>query len=485
MTSQSDISAANQVEFSFGDFVSYLWKNRLWLALVPGLCVLMGLGIFVFNSSTPGSLTLYIELKGIDKGAYANGAKFTPGDLIVADVVDELRTKYGNAFTPEEFSRAIVVEYGTLLVRPLVQRYEALLANKQLKPSELEDLSNRLSRELESINQRGLRIRINPGELNLTREQAGQLALDIPVIWNHIFAEKYNIFLEKEVMNFEVADMNPDLTRLKDILITNTMNYTMARGLYKMKADPRLQSLKSKSGMTAGELEALIGNFSTISFQPILSSVMQQSDLPGVDLYKKEVRIRMREVDNKIVGLDQSIANILSNRDSRSPNGAAAITSAGNLQLMDNSIEQLLKLGQQSANTLYLQGLLSKRIDLTDSRAMLQSEIERLDVVTKSNVTAVAIKEAEAKFVSIATEYKSLIAQAIARLKSGNERMYSVVGAPTSEASSVVKLLVMWTASTFLLGTALVLVVLSVLFSIASRSKTTIYSAAPGIHGDP
>ena len=264
MTTQANTLDIHEDEFSIRDFFSYLWKNRLWLALVPVLCLSVGMGMFLFNSSTPAALTLYIELKGIEKGAYANGAKFTPGDLIVADVVDELRAKYDNAFSPEEFSKAVVVEYGTLLVRPLVQRYETLLANKQLKPSELEDLSNKLSKELESIAQRGLRIRIAPHELNLTREQAAQLALDIPVVWNQIFAEKYNIFLDKEVMNYDVAEINPDLTRLKDILTVNSATQAMLRSLAKMKSDPRLQALKSKEGSTAGELEASLANFATV-----------------------------------------------------------------------------------------------------------------------------------------------------------------------------------------------------------------------------
>ena len=469
MTTQANTLDIHEDEFSIRDFFSYLWKNRLWLALVPVLCLSVGMGMFLFNSSTPAALTLYIELKGIEKGAYANGAKFTPGDLIVADVVDELRAKYDNAFSPEEFSKAVVVEYGTLLVRPLVQRYETLLANKQLKPSELEDLSNKLSKELESIAQRGLRIRIAPHELNLTREQAAQLALDIPVVWNQIFAEKYNIFLDKEVMNYDVAEINPDLTRLKDILTVNSATQAMLRSLAKMKSDPRLQALKSKEGSTAGELEASLANFATVSFQPILSSVMQQSNLPGVELYKKEVRIRLREVDNKIAGLDQSIGSILSNRDSRSANSAAAVTGAGSFQLMDNGIEQLLKLGQQSANAVYLQGLLTKRIELTDSRAALQSEVERLDVVTKSDVTPAFTQDAQTKFMGVASAYKSLVQLVIARLKSSNERMYSVVGAPTSEASGLAKLAVVWMAGAFLLGAALVLGVLAIRFGFAQR----------------
>lgn len=469
MISQNEITASNDFEFSFGEFFQYLWRNRLWLALVPGLCIIMSLGMVALNTSISGSLTLYIELKGIDKGAYVNGARFTPGDLIVPDVVDELRNKYGNAFTQEEFSRAVIVEYGTLLVRPLVQRYEALLANKQLKPNELEDLSNRLSKELEAINQRGLRIRISPGELNLNRDQASQLILDIPVIWNKIYAEKYNIFLEKEVMTFEVVDATPDLSRLKDILTVNSATQSMLRGLAKMKSDPRLQLLKSKDGVTAGELEASVANFATISFQPILSNVMQQSNLPGVDLYKKEVRIRMREVENKIAGLDQSIANLLSNRDPRGSTSANIAANTGNLQLMDNGIDQLLKLGQQNANTLFLQGLLSKRIELTDARAALQSEIERLDVVAKSDVTPVLTLDAQTKFSGIASAYKSLINQAIARLKSSNERMYSVVGAPSSEASGVLKSVMAWTGGSFLLGSALVLGVLAIRFGFAQR----------------
>lgn len=261
-----------------------------------------------------------------------------------------MRAKYANAFTAEDFSKGVTVEYGTLLIRPLVQRYEILLANKQLKPTEIDDLSNRLAKDLDAVSQRGLRIRIVPDELSLNRDQASQLALDIPYVWNSIYAKKYNIFLDKDVLNMEIASTTLDLTRLKDVLTVNSLVQTMVRGLSRIKTDLRVQVLRSSGGLTAGELEVMVANFLTISFQPILSSVMQQANLPGVDLYKKEVRIRMREVETRIAGLDQSIANLISNRETRASIAQSTASGSGNLQLTDGGIDQLLKLGQQNAN---------------------------------------------------------------------------------------------------------------------------------------
>ena len=466
MNPQNDGAMAEEKEFSIIDFIRHLWRYRLWVVLAPALAACLAVSVSFFYASIPAPVTLYIELKGIEKGLYANGAKFTPGDLVTPEVVETLRVKYANAFTAEDFARGVTVEYGTLLIRPLVQRYEILMANKQLKPSELEDLSNRLGRELDSLSQRGLRIRILPEELFLNRDQAMQLALDVPNLWNNIFAEKYNIFLDRDVLNMEIAKTKPDLTRLKDVLTVSSLVQTMVRGLSRIKIDPRVQVLRSTSGMTAGELEVMVGNYLTISFQPILSSLMQQANLPGVDLYKKEVRIRMREVETRIAGLDQSISNLFSNRDARALITQSAASGAGNLQLTDGGIDQLLKLGQQNANTQYLQGLLTKRIELTDSRAGLLSEIERLDVVTESDVTPATLKDAEISFSNIAAEYRSLVGQVIARLKQTNKRLYSVVGAPTIEKSGALRFLLITTASAIFMSLFLVLGVLTLTYAM-------------------
>jgi hypothetical protein len=218
MNSKNDGAMAEEKEFSMIDFIRHLWRYRLWVVLAPALGACLALSVSLIYASIPTPVTLYIELKGIEKGAYANGAKFTPGDLLTPEVVETLRVKYANAFTAEDFARGVTVEYGTLLIRPLVQRYEILMANKQLKPSDLEDLSSRLGKDLDSMSQRGLRIQVIPEELSLNRDQASQLALDIPYLWNSIFTKKYNIFLDKDVLNMEFATTTPDLTRLKDIL---------------------------------------------------------------------------------------------------------------------------------------------------------------------------------------------------------------------------------------------------------------------------
>lgn len=466
MNFHKDDVVVKDSEFSIIAFIRHLWRNRLWVLLAPALGACLALSVSLFYASIPAPVTLYIELKGIEKGAYANGAKFMPGDLINPEVVEALRAKYANAFTAEDFAKGVSVEYGTLLIRPLVQRYEILLANKQLRPGEIEDLSSRLAREMDSLSQRGLRIRISPEELSLNRDQAAHLALDIPYLWNDIFAKKYNIFIDRDVLNMETEAGSPDLTRLKGILTVNSLIQTMMRGLSRVKSDPRVQILRSNGGLTAGELEVIVGNFLIVSFQPILSSVMQQANLPGVDLYKKEVRIRMREVETRIAGIDQGIENLISNRDTRSPMTQSPALGTGNLQLADGGIDQLLKLGQQNANTLYLQGLLTKRIELTDSRAWMLSEIARLDVVTESDVTVAAIKEAEASFSNITAEYRSLVRQVIGRLKMTNERLYSAVGAPTFENRGVLKFMMISIASAIFMGLFLVLGVLALSFAM-------------------
>ena len=69
MNFHKDDVVVKDSEFSIIAFIRHLWRNRLWVLLAPALGACLALSVSLFYASIPAPVTLYIELKGIEKGA--------------------------------------------------------------------------------------------------------------------------------------------------------------------------------------------------------------------------------------------------------------------------------------------------------------------------------------------------------------------------------------------------------------------------------
>lgn len=456
MSEQSTAMERDAIEFSIGDFLRYLWIKRLWLVVVPGLLVCLALSLTLFRAAIPAPVTFYIDLQSIKDGEYPNGAKFSPGDLISPDVVSALRQKYGDAFSHDDFSKGVVVEFGSPLVRPLLQRYELLLANKQLKPNEFDDLSSKLSVELKSISHRGARIQIDPLALSLTRDQAVQLALDIPVFWSKVFIEKYNILLDQDLSSNSVYFSSFDPSNGDDILRVSDIAFKMEKGLTRLMEENRFKQLKTASGLSIADVTFSVRNLDLLYIRPLVQSLQYGAHSEALKNYQRDAELRLQEIEARISGIDEAINSLPGSREARGAGNVSQGSNNAGIQLTDAGVSQLLKLGQQNVMSGFLQELVKKRGILVDQRAKIQFEFERLRLQSAPSYR-LNITDATKAFERVSADYRSVYDQAILKLQRDNRFLYSAIGAPTFEGSSNLKFLLIAVFGSVFLGLFMVI----------------------------
>ena len=69
MKAENEGAMIEEPVFSISDFIRHLWRNRLWMLLAPALSTCLALSVSFFYASIPAPVTLYLDLKGIEKGA--------------------------------------------------------------------------------------------------------------------------------------------------------------------------------------------------------------------------------------------------------------------------------------------------------------------------------------------------------------------------------------------------------------------------------
>jgi hypothetical protein len=341
------------------------------------------------------------------------------------------------------------------------------LSNKQLKPNELEELSNKLSIELQNMSQRGALIQINPLELSLTRDQAAQLALDIPLFWSKIFIEKYNILLAQDVSDKSINLASFDASNGEDILRASDLVGKMDRGLTRLLDDPRFQQLKTANGNSIADVAFSLRNFDLLYIRPLVQNLRQGSYSETFKTYQQDVALRIQEIESRMSGIDEAINSLPGSREARGAGNVSQGSNNANFQFTDAGVASLIKLGQQNAMSALLQELINKRVSLVDQRARLQFELERFRF---QNAPSSRLNTADATkaFERVSAEYRSVYDQAILKLQRDNRFLYSAIGAPNFEGSSNLKFLLLAVIGAVFLGLFLVVTFMFVRFLMSS-----------------
>mgnify|MGYP007130809372 CR=1 FL=1 len=87
---------SGESEISFSDIFWRLWARRGVIVLMPILFIaLAAIFIAVSSLSKTGYATYLISLRNIENQNYPNGAEFSPRDLVIPEVLTQLRANFG------------------------------------------------------------------------------------------------------------------------------------------------------------------------------------------------------------------------------------------------------------------------------------------------------------------------------------------------------------------------------------------------------
>ena len=221
-----------QDEISLTDIVQKLWSRRGLFIVLPVLFLLLAVFFLLLTKVSTNSPTVYfVQLQGIDKSAYPNGAEFTPQDLLIPEVLVRAAAQLGLS-VDDKFRDALHVEYGVPTTAGIQKKYEERMSAKGISATDIERINAEYLEELKSVSERGLRITIDHQDLGLQPEQGAILASALPRAWADIFTQKYRVLVDTRLDNAAIVDNKADFDNTAGILTArNTLIHVLSMDL--------------------------------------------------------------------------------------------------------------------------------------------------------------------------------------------------------------------------------------------------------------
>ncbi|WP_315919405.1 hypothetical protein [Mesorhizobium sp. SP-1A] len=428
-------------DVTFGDILAKLWKSRGLFLIVPALFVLLALaGVTMWSLKLRAPIVYYVSLKGIQDDSYPNGARFSPHDLLIPQVIDSVAKQF-SIEDRHALRQALQVRYGSVLEGSVNEKFRRLLASKALTTAEIDAINERYATELTKVVKSGLRIDFDNVSAGVDSSVGKAIAAAIPETWTNIYPQLFKVTLDTKLHDVSVARNAIEFRDSAGLLAANHAIRNLRRGLEIMSADDRLNSIKTAEGSDSESLLQDLNAFSTQFFDPIFHS--SKNDDPISASYKRQGEFEVASLQRQVAGLNETISDLQNFRvvkQNLQPAPAdTQIASSGGVQLNDSGINEIAVLVERATLADYLKEILNKRQEKLAAIADLQKEIEILNSPLDADIDASFKQSASQQFNLIATQYSELLSLSRQKLAESIGRMYVAVSSPAVEGATFPK----------------------------------------------
>jgi len=397
-------------EISVSDLLSKLWRRRGLIVVIPLAALLLSFVFILFTAvKTDTPVVYFVQLQGIDKGAYPNGARFSPQDLLDPDVLKEAVSVLGISVN-DSLRRAIRVEYGFPTTLGIEKKYQKRLKARNLSATDIDRINAEYKRELSRITEHGLRIVVNYSDIGLTRKQGILLASAIPRAWGRVYTHKYRTLVDTRLGNAAVNVKDINLGETSGVLSCYDLIQRIKKGLGVIDGDIRLKAITSRSGFTAADLQTNLQRFNRLYFRLIFTNSFASPD-QITNNFLFETQLHIDEINHEIDGLDRDLAYVrgfVQQPVTRQTTGGA---SNDMIQLGENGLKQVIGLANKASLSDYIEKILDRRQELVARRATLLSDLKRSNSRLKKALDQNFINNAEAELAFLVKEYTSLLSR--------------------------------------------------------------------------
>lgn len=412
---------------SLSDIFWRLWDRRGIIVLVPLLLVGFAVLFVVVSSLVQDRpVTHLISLRNIENQRYPNGTEFSPRDLLIPEVLTELRRRFDIA--PDiDIREAVSVAYDSPLAAGISQKYQQRLAARNLSQAEIDALNQSYLEELRSSMRSSLRINVDYRALGLDSAAGLAIASELPRLWSSIYTTKYRIFVDRRLADLAVTRSEEDLATTGSVITANARLSAMRRGLDTFTGDNRFAMLRTPDGKSAADLIIELNNFNSIWFNPVKAQAFRGTDTTA-SAYLDELRLSIAEKRRQIGAFDATLAGLVDYQKSGQPLqvGQPAVVPGeqGNtIQFGDSSFAGIVQLAQQASFSGFVQRTLDERRDLMIELSALEREQEfALNTADSVAVTAQFRAQAAEILRDLTAEYVQLVrgAEDVTRSRAGD-----------------------------------------------------------------
>ena len=435
------IGMTDENELTLSDLVTRAWQLRGAVVVILLASILFA-AAWVFgkaaNFNTP--VQYYVTLRNIENSRFQNGAAFSPGDLLIPQVIAGLRKRF---HIPDDvpLKDYLAVDYGSPLASAVSEKYQMRLAERNLSQVELEAINTAYKQELEATMRSGLRIDVNYAGLGVDKETGSAIAVAIPQLWSDIYSKQFRIFIDPRLQGAAVTMTPEKLDTSASVLTADTRLKSMTAGIKILSGDNRLSSMTTHDGLSFADLSAQIAQFYNIYFYPILSGAREEGDFVFAS-YMRERLLTLADLQRKLAGLDQTISDLrefqgkVSSARNNPPQGGIGTGGEG-VQLADGALNQIIELTNRASLVDYVKGVFKDRQEMVEETSALQMEIDRLQEATQSRSSPEFRSAAATELAKLTASYQELLSSARTRMTDMAGELYVPQSGPTTATSLV------------------------------------------------
>ena len=382
-------------EISLSDIIRRLWAGRGIIVILP--IIAAGLAVLFVVLSALGinrPVTYFVNLKSIENQRYPNGTAFSPQDLLISDVLAEVRTRF-DIPANVDVREAITVNYDSPVAAGITRAYRDRLTARNLTQAEISTINDAYTAELGAAVRSSLRINVDYRALGVDAVTGLDIARTLPEIWTKIYTTQFRIFMDTRLADYSVTRTTEDLATTSSILVADARLATMRRGLEIILSDNRLSLLRTPDGTTPADLREDLRRFTTVFFNPIKIAGFQHDDAVSA-AYVAELRMDLADMRRRIAAYDESLKELRDHqRASQMPAaGQPAAADGSMLQVGDAALREIVQLAQQASFATFVQDTLNKRNDLMFQISGLIKELElathNVEAVSQTDIHAPA-----------------------------------------------------------------------------------------------
>ncbi len=453
-------------EISISELIGKLWAKRGLIVFLP--LIFAGLtiaGLLLSKISTGDSVSYYLELTGIEKGAYPNGADFSPQDLLNPEVLSRLAEQF-NIEQTSDVAEHVSVTYGTPLSIGVIKAYQAALsANSKAGPEEIEQINQRYREQIQDAARRGLSVTVDYVALGIDQTTGMQLARKLPALWSEVFSKRFQIFLDTGIASLSINSGDADIRTTVGVIEIDSRLRAIKKGTNILLNDGRLKSLRTADGVSPADLAARIDDFRRIYFEPIYSSSFSADDALAL-VYRRDMELEIEQLDTELTELTARIETIKElQRNDRGTSDASGQNAGGSqMQIQGDALGQLVSLSQQASLSEYLQDSFNTRLERVNAKAELESQLKKMGGGAQTAGKPFTLSEdfmmdSYQRYATIQSNYKALLSAAQTTAEREIPALYRVTSAVASDEKLLEKRDLLFIALALALGGMLAIII--------------------------
>ena len=422
----TEISDADQ-GISIADIFWRLWRHRGIIVLVPLLFLGFAVVFIAITAVTQNRQATYlVSLRNIENQRYPNGTEFSPRDLVIPEVLTQLRSRFDIA-PDADLHEAISVAYDSPLATGVARKFQQRLAARNLSQAEIDSINQDYLDELRRTMRASLRVSVDYRALGLDTTTGLALVAELPRLWSSIYTTKYRIFTDRRLADLAITRSQESLTTTGSIITANTRIRAMQRGLETLTGDNRFAILRTSEGKSSADLIIELSNFNSIWFNSIKGQALRAADTTA-SAYLEELRLNIADKRRQVAAFDATLAGLGDYHSRGQPPVAgqpplAPGDQANTVQIGDSAFAGIVQLAEQASMAAFVQRILDDRRALMIELSAMERERDFAQSTADSTaLPADFVSQAAGLLHAITTDYAQLLrgAESLTRSRAGD-----------------------------------------------------------------